>query len=284
MSAACRNEWVAFTLTLPVLCCQSFQISAIWLLTDNAALLFLVPALFDPLLRPRPSKVAALGTTVCATLATATRQIYAWISVPLAGFYLTRVPFGSSRPAGEKDTGKSFAYLLPAVLAVVGPLGVLGLMAHRWGGLVPPARQEMHAGTNFGAAPFALGLLGACALAYAPAVRPDWKVLARSRLTAPVLAVGLLLGLFPDNFNEAAGRSQGLMWRFVQLAPSTHERSLLLLVLAPVGALSLLYFYLRARDQGDCHRVSLLYLGLFLWLLAMSATRSAINGTTRSSC
>jgi hypothetical protein len=35
-----------------------------------------------------------------------------------------------------------------------------------------------------------------------------------------------------------------------------------------VGALSLLYFYLRARGQGDCHRVSLLYLGLFLWLLA----------------
>jgi hypothetical protein len=268
VAAACRNEWVAFTLTLFVLCCQSFQISAIWLLTDNAALLFLVPALFDPLLRQRPNLPAALGTTVCATLATSTRQIYAWISVPLAGFYLIRVPFGTSRPAGEEDTGKSFGYLAPAVLALAGPLGVLGLLVHRWGGLVPPGYQEKHAGTNFGAAPFALGLLGACALAYAPAVRPDWKVLARSRLTAPVLAAGFLLGLLPDDFNEAAGRSQGLMWRFVQLAPSLHERSLLLLVLAPVGALGLLYFYLQARDQGDCPRVSLLYLALFLWLLA----------------
>src|SRR5262249_44770224 len=46
------------------------------------------------------------------------------------------------------------------------------------------------------------------------------------------------------------------------------ERSLLLLVLAPVGALSLLYFYLRAREQGDGWRVSVFYLGLFLWLLA----------------
>jgi hypothetical protein len=84
----------------------------------------------------------------------------------------------------------------------------------------------------------------------------------------PVLAAGLSLGLSPDNFNEAAGRSQGWMWRLVQVAPSVHERSLLLFVLAPVGTLSLLYFYLQARDQGDCRRVSVLYLGLFLWLLA----------------
>jgi UDP-N-acetylmuramyl pentapeptide phosphotransferase/UDP-N-acetylglucosamine-1-phosphate transferase len=135
-------------------------------------------------------------------------------------------------------------------------------------GLVPPRYQERHAGTNFGAAPFSLGLLGAYALAYVPAVRPDWHVLTRSLLTAPVVTAGFLLGLFADDFNEDADRCQGWMWRVVQMAPSIHERSLLLLVLAPVGMLSLLYFYLRARDQGDSQRVSLLYLGLFLWLLA----------------
>jgi hypothetical protein len=268
VAAACRDRWVAFGLTLPVLCCQSFQLSAIWLLTDNAALLFLVPALFDPLLRSRPSVPAALATTFCATLATATRQIYAWVSVPLAGFYLIRVPFGTWRPSAEGGAAKSFAYLVPAALAVVGPLGVLGLLVHRWGGLVPPGRQAMHSGSNLGAAPFALGLLGAYALAYAPAVRPDWRVLARSQLTAVAAATGLLLGLVPDSFNDAAGRSQGLLWRFVQLAPAVRERSLLLLVLAPVGALTLAYFYLKAREQGDGRGVGLLYLGLFVWLLA----------------
>jgi hypothetical protein len=267
VAAACQNGWVAFTLTLPVLCCQSFQIGAIWLGTDNTALLFLVPALFDPLLRQRPNAPGALATTLCATLAVATRQIYAWISVPLAGFYLTRVPFGRSR-AAERETGQSFGYLVPAVLALVGPLGVLGFLVHSWGGLVPPGYQERHAGTNFGAAPFSLGLLGAYALAYVPAVRSGWHVLTRSLLTAPVVTAGFLLGLFPDDFNEDADRCQGWMWRVVQLAPSLHARSLLLFVLAPVGALSLLYFYLRARDQGDRLGVSLLYLGFFLWLLA----------------
>jgi hypothetical protein len=268
VAAACRNEWVAFTLTLPVLCCQSFQISAIWLSTDNTALLFLVPALFDPLLRQPPDALAALATTVCATLAVATRQIYAWISVPLSGFYLIRVPFGRSRVAAEQDSEKSYGYLVPAALALIGPLGILGLLIHLWGGLAPPGYHERHFGANFGAAPFILGLFGAYAPAYAPAVRPDWSVLVRSRLAAPVLAAGYLLGLFPDDFNEKANRCQGLMWRFVQLMPSLHEHSLLLLVLAPVGALSLLYFYLRAREQEDCRRVSLLYLGLLLWLLA----------------
>jgi hypothetical protein len=267
VAAACRNAWVAFTLTLPVLCCQSFQVCAIWLHTDNTALLFLVPALFDPLLFQRRNAFAMLGTTVCATLAIATRQIYAWIGVPQAGFYLIRMPFGRSRIT-EEDTEKSFAYLVPAVLALVGPLGILGLLVHSWGGLLPPRSQARHAGTFFGAAPFSLGLLGAYVLAYVPAVRPDWRVLARSRLTAPVLAAGLVLSLFLDDFNEDAEHCQGWMWRLVQLAPSLHERSLLLLILAPVGALSLLHFYLRARDQGDCQRVSLLYLGLFLWLLA----------------
>jgi hypothetical protein len=260
VAAACGDGWVAFTLTLPVLCCQSFQLSAIWLLTDNAALLFLVPALFDPLLRRRPSLPAALLTAVCATLATATRQNYAWVGVPLAGFYLLDAP-----PGAPRLTARS---LLPAALAVAGPLGVLALLVSAWGGLVPPGYQERHAGFNPGAAPFALGLLGAFALAYATAVRPDWRVLASSRLTVPVLAAGFLLGLVPDGFNEEAGRSQGLMWRLVQAAPSVRERSLVLLVLAPVGALALLFFFLKARDQGDGRRVGVLYLGLLLWLLA----------------
>jgi hypothetical protein len=260
VAAACGDGWVAFALTLPVLCCQSFQLSAIWLLTDNAALLFLVPALFDPLLRRRPSLPAALATTVCATLATATRQNYAWVGVPLAGFYLLDATPGSSRLTARS--------LLPAALAVVGPLGVLALLASAWGGLVPPSYQERHAGFNPGAVPFALGLLGAFAVAYATAVRPDWKVLARSRLTIPVLAAGLLLGLVPDGFNEEAGRSQGLMWRLVQAAPSVRGRSLLLLALAPVGALTLLYFFLKARERDDGPRVGLLYLGLALWVLA----------------
>jgi hypothetical protein len=280
----CRNEWAALALTLPVLCCQSFQISAIWLLTDNTALLFAVPALFDPLLRQRPDVLVALGTTACATLAKATRQIYAWINVPLSGFYLLQAPSAASPPAAERDTGKSLGYLVAAVLAFVGPLGILGVLVYRWGGLVPPGSWEMHTRFTFGAAPFALGLLGAFALAYATAVRPDYRVFACSPLTVPVLVAGLLLGLFPEDFNESVGRSQGLMWRLVQIAPSVNERSLLLLMLAPVGALSFLYFYLRARGRGDGRRISLLYLGLFLWLLAQVGIPFGINGITRYYC
>src|SRR5262249_40016687 len=163
------------------------------------------------LLRRRPSLPAALAAAVCATLATATRQNYAWVGVPLAGYYLL-------------DARLSARFLLPAALAVVGPLGVLALLVRAWGGPGPPGHHGRHAGFTSGAAPFALGLLGAFALAYAPAVRPDRRLLASSRLTVPVLAAGLLLGLVPDSFNEEAGRSQGLVWRLVQAAPAVRER------------------------------------------------------------
>jgi hypothetical protein len=60
-AACCRNESAAVTLTLPVLCCQSFQISAIWLMTDNTALRFLVPAPFRPPAAPAPERALSAG-------------------------------------------------------------------------------------------------------------------------------------------------------------------------------------------------------------------------------
>ena len=200
LAAFSRNPWVAFVLSVPIVCSQSFQLGAIWLMTHNLALLFLVYALFVPLRRVRPDGITAFASALGGALAVATRQTYALIGIPLA------LSLWSSSK-GEKP-GRCLRDILLVVFALAAPLGVLGILFYRWGGVVPPAYQEQDLGTNWSAIPFALGLLGGYSLILAPVLRPDWKVFPLSR-SRPCLLPECLSLFFPTiSMSRCAARER----------------------------------------------------------------------------
>ena len=224
-----RLAWLA----VPIAVSPYLLSGSIWITTDVPATLALTAALAAAMFaRPGSSWLLALGAAI--------RQTGLWMVPPIALMQWFGAPQGT--PTMERVRG-AIAAVLPAIVLV-------GALVWMWGGLTPPGYRDQHdRGVNLAVPAFTLGLI---ALIGVPLVtmRGARELLVMPRIV-PAAAVGL--GVFaalavPTNYDIDAGRWGGPLWTVINQSPVMADRSIALLVLAPVGALALLVLVKRAHE------------------------------------
>jgi len=239
--------------------------SASWIVTDNPALLAMTATLALILLAPRPCTTAWAGGMAAVTVFV--RQMYAWLVAPI----LLRVWFDCR---GGRD-GARWTW----ALAALPPLGIVGLLAIAWGGLVPPGwRDVVHdpAGTN-PAAPLAyglavLGLLGG--FYYFVMAQANWRRDFGRWSTRIGAGLGLALTLAgPTYTSMPAGRWGGYLWNLAGHLPTPAGRSLVFLGLAPLGGSFAGMLFERLRAESGRTTAWLWLASYAAWLLSYAPSR-----------
>mgnify|MGYP006876022086 CR=1 FL=1 len=208
----------------PLLLSAYFWQSALWLNTDDAALLFTLVAL-ALLARRQPDAMSFALIGAAAAAAVATRQTNAWVLVPIG---LTALVFGADL-RGRLVAG--FAGCLPATL-------VLAYLVHAWGGFTPPAFAELNGIAGSGAAlSYGLALAGFFGL---PILLATGGVPARRHLGLGAV-VGVLGAIpavvFPSWTTADETRRGGWLWTAVDRFPAIADRSPLLIAGAVFGGI-----------------------------------------------
>ncbi len=243
-------------LALPIACSPYTLSGSIWITTDIPTMACLVAAL-GAALHGRTTGRCWLAA------AEAIRQTSLWMAPSLA--YL----------AWNREQTASRARRCFAALAAVAPaVFVLSALVWLWRGLVPPGYTAQH---NSGANPatFAFGL-SLIALWSAPLMSGAWR--ARGTVGGGAIACAALAGLISatvvaTNFDREAGRWGGSLWAVVAAGPVVAGRSLVLLVLAPIGAMSLLLLVRRAAEATD--RQSAIAVGLAIVMMMVAQTANS---------
>lgn len=278
---ACRAivPWGAAALSVPLLFSPYFLGAAIFLTTDNAALLFVAIALGGALFLPRrPVTDLALG--VSAACAVGVRQIQAWVAGPMGFAGLLASPLALRLPGIRRITGPeplTWRNLVIGAIAGILPLALLGWFVLLWGGLMPPEYKSIHdTGANPATFAFALALLGGFGVLYFPLFSVGARPLARCPVVWFGAAVGLIAALVvPTAYTPPAEgfmppRAFGALWRVVGLAPEVSGRSLMLVAMAPVGGAVVVALAHAGIRAGRRRETVLLLLSMLGWLLAQS--------------
>lgn len=244
-SGESRPALMALALALPALASMYVLFPGIWLLPDNLGwLLVLAVGLVSLRLanadRPARIRLLALGGVLLVALVLV-RQSHIWAAAMLwAGAYLGADEhrteylfdrFSSRAPAAAA----AFAATLPAFLT----LAAFGWL---WGGLTPPSfRAQYGGGINPATPAFILSLVALVSPFFAGFIAPAAFTLVRTRplLLLAAAAAGLALAAIPETTFVYEARATGL-WNLVKRAPVIGgHASVVLLVLAPLGAAAL---------------------------------------------
>ena len=216
----------------PLLLSPYFWQSALWMLNDVAALFFAFSAMILVLRQRSGNNLSQVGIGLLLAAAVATRQTYVWALVPAVA-----VTWFSIR--GATMAAKCRAAARVAVPSLI----VLAVLIALWHGFLPPGFHEMNASNR---SPVSLSYCFAvAAMFFVPAL-----VAVGIRATPqPLIPIGLgLVAALPALvFTSAAttppdkSRFGGLIWVLVGHTPTLAGRSVLLPVLAFVGAWSVCY-------------------------------------------
>lgn len=216
-----------------LLCLSNYVIAAAtWLTTDNIALLFVTLALVCQLVAlDRDDWRLLLLASLAVVAAVLVRQIHLWLCGPLFVSALLLLP-------------RDLRGFLSGTLGCAAAVLVVGAFVLAWGGLTPPGFAAQHAGGwNLAALAYILALFGGLSLFFlgflAP-TRDDWIVLVAGALLG--LLPALLLATAPD---PEAGRWGGVLWQLADRLPLLAGRSLVFLLLCPLGGAALLLWLKR---------------------------------------
>ncbi len=271
VAARRAGPWTGLLLVAPLVLSSYVLGAAIWLTTDNAALLFVLGAVALGLAPTGPRRLAAAGLLV--GLAVWTRQIHAWAAiVPAAGLvaaWRRRPPGRAGGPDDVRPWDRWRAAERAAVAAaVVLPAAVVGLLVALWGGLVPPALADYHdRGIRWAQPVLTLALLGGFGAFFAPVLVAPGSGRDRGPLLVAALVAGLA-ALPPTSWAPDAGRWGGAIWELVRRTPAPGDRSLVLVAGAAVGAWVLVHAARRLRACGRGWDAALLGLSLAGWTAA----------------
>lgn len=249
-----RLAWLA----VPIAVSPYLLSGSIWITTDVPATLALAAALAAAMFtRTGSGWLLALGTAI--------RQTGLWMAPPIALMRWFGAPQGTSTTERVRGT---IAVTLPAIVLV-------GLLVWMWGGLTPPAYRDLHdRGINLATPAFTLGLI---ALMGMPLVmmRGVHELLAMPRIMLIAAAgLGLIAAVaVPTGFDRDAGRWGGPLWTVIRHAPVISDRSVVLLLMAPLGAVVLLALVKRAHEAQRSGEGLALGLAV-LCLMAVNTTNS----------
>lgn len=236
VAARRAGPWAGGLLVLPVLLSSYVLGGAIWLTTDNAALLLVLLAMAGGLFPAGPRTLAAAG--LAAGLAVSTRQIHAWTAiVPMTGL-LTAV--AADRWPRAWDGVRPWSRWTPAERVAVAagaafPLAVLGLLVSLWGGLVPPSLADYHQkGLRWAQPVLTAALVGGFGVFFAPVLVTPGRLAARGPLLAAAITA-IAAAIPPTAYAPDAGRWGGAVWELARRLPAPADRSLVFIAAAGVG-------------------------------------------------
>jgi hypothetical protein len=207
----------------PLLLSAYFWQSALWLNTDDAALLFVACALLLLVRADSSLDFALVG--IFAAAAIATRQTYAWILFTAA---LVSYLCVQGNPGRFRSMALSCA---PGIATLV----VLTML---WHGFTPPMFKELNGISSSGASvSYGFAMLAVFGL---PVLLAAGGAISRTTFRTGVV-VGLLAALpaviFASSRTADDSRSGGWLWTAVGIAPSFGNRSVLLTALAVLGGI-----------------------------------------------
>ncbi len=224
-----RRMW-AMAALLPLAMSNFFVKSSVWVVTDNPGMLCATVTLAALFLSE--GKAATWRAGIAAGAATFIRQLHVWTAAPTALLAWRTWHRSDRRPI-------DLALSLPVIL----PVAVVLLLFLSWHGLVPPAWQsyQVNAGIGTGA------IASFCYILAVDFIIGLWFWLAAvdEKLTtalrsAPALlaaAAGLALALVtPTDYNPPDGRWGGYLWNLAAHLPVIGHRSIVFLLLTPLGA------------------------------------------------
>lgn len=256
VSCACARRlpdrpWLALAAGLPLTASLYVFPAGVWLLPDNAGWLG-VAALLLIALRTRLTLAWMIGGAVVLALLVLTRQIHVWgASLLWVAAWVGRRDGPPAIHDGEplvpvagllSDVKARLGPTIGAVVLTLPAFALVGLFVWTWGGLTVPRYQGMYHGWGPATPAFVLSLLAIYSVFFGGWLVNSLVECVRHRpgTLAGAAALGLLAAAAPDTtYNLDQGRFSGL-WQIVEKTPILAGRtSLLLLILAPVGAVAL---------------------------------------------
>ena len=270
----------ALALVLPLLASSYVLGAAIWLDTDNAALLFVALALGgSALVEATPFRGVRLA--LYGTAAVLVRQIHIWVAGPVLLVALLSTRRGGrllerfTPPRGAPWTRRALIVVLAAVAL---PFSLLAVMIWLWGGLTPPAYAHLHGGgINLAVYPLVLALVGGFGIFFLPAFGSmDPRPWMRDWLLWVAIGLALVLSLaVPTDFDREAGRWGGAIWELVRHLPAPGGRSVVFCPLAVLGAVVLVRAWRAAGQAGRGYEAALLLVALLGWVICQSVNTQA---------
>lgn len=230
-------------LVAPALASMYVLFPGVWLLPDNLGWLLVLGVglvglrMIEPRSAPHAAPLALGGALLLALVLV--RQSHLWAAAMLwAGAWIGGAP--GDRMLGDLPRRARAALLaLPATLPA---FVAVGAFANLWGGLTPPSfRAQYGGGVNPAAPAFILSLAAVFSVFFAGFFGHAAVTLARTRaaLLVGAATAGLALAAAPETTFVYEARATGL-WNLVKVAPVLGGRtSVVLLVLAPLGAVAL---------------------------------------------
>ena len=272
----------AFALCLPYLFSPFMLSSAMWLMTDNMAFLFVALALACAAMFP-PTPGRILGGGIAAMAATAVRQLHIWLIAPIAvaSFFelmrekiaiLAAPVFASPTPEPATRPGK---LVVCTAIAILAPIAALMFYVVIWHGLLPPTAQLSGLHNHFTIVPLAFAQAGFCAFFLAPAVLegPLWRFLKDRRVWAGALLC-LALAAIPHT-QEPPGPSGALTE--LSHTPVLFGRILILLPPAALAGAAFAAFWIAAAEKGRGRAAFIILFGFLCWLAAQTVPVYALR-------
>ena len=219
---------------------------AVRLSTDNLALLGIAGALAAT--HPSQQK-SAWRASGWASVTIATRQIHAWVMLPLT-------------IAAINARGKRSTWLLISAL----PAALLSFFLLTWGGLTPPSFAKGHtAAINLDVFLFILAILGTYGLFFSPWLIPALRHRYSKQWVPGVIALTFaLMSVHQMPWVDDPNRWGGAIWSASKHVPLILEVPITFWITVPMGALTLLAFAFHPRKQHG----HFLFIVSAAWLVA----------------
>ena len=230
---------ISCLLILPLLTSNFFLKSSWWIFTDNAALLFIALTIIE-VLSSNTTVKQGIKIGFLSGFTVFIRQMNTWLFLPLICRFLLII---------KKNT-----YIENLVVFIFSllPIFVIGLLYLSWGGLVPPVWREASIKVSFAPLAYLLSVFGVLGVFYLFLFIKKELFNSSLKLLPLSIFIGLIVSLIsPTSYNPEQGRWGGYLWEVIKYLPVLHDRSIFLMITAPLGVYTVSIFALKIRENGE---------------------------------